>query len=283
MKNKNTPLRGKEGFEEYYKNLYSDRWNNLLETFPLKNNPVEYKVGDSQKSYFLDMASVYAALALPLDHAQNILDMCAAPGGKSIVIASRMEKEAFLSSNERSSDRKRRLDASINECLPLEISQRVKTSCSDAATWCKRQSEVFDCILLDAPCSSERHVYLDEKYLSQWSPSRIKSLAMEEWALLSSAYRLLAPGGYLLYSTCALASAENDGVIERLVKKFLKNGNEFLFKEPKFSFEEIKDFTKIEELKIEKTQFGYQILPDINNGAGPIYFSLIRKELSIIS
>ena len=283
MKNQNNVLRGKEGFEEYYKKLYSNRWDDLLKTFPLNNNPVEYKVPGSQKSYFLDIASVYAALALPLSGAENILDMCAAPGGKSLVLASRMENQSILSSNERSPDRKRRLDASINECLPSEISQRVKTSCSDASTWCKRQSEAFDCILLDAPCSSERHVYLDEKYLSQWSPSRIKSLAIEQWALLSSAYRLLLPGGYLLYSTCALADAENDLLVERLIKKFLKNGNEFSFKEPKFPVEEIDNFTKVEELKIEKTKYGYQILPDVNNGAGPLYFCLIRKEVSLMA
>ena len=59
--------------------------------------------------------------------------------------------------------------------------------------------------------------------------------------------------------------------------------NEFSFKEPKFPVEEIENFTKVEELKIEKTKYGYQILPDVNNGAGPIYFCLIRKEVSLMA
>ena len=70
---------------------------------------------------------------------------------------------------------------------------------------------------LDVPCSSERHVFADEKYLDMWSPSRIKSLAIEQWALLSSAYRLLRNDGFLLYSTCALNPKENDLFIVSLM------------------------------------------------------------------
>lgn len=283
MKQKNKVLRGKEGFDQYYKNIFGDRWEKLVETFDKENDSVEYKVSNSQKSYFLDSASVFAALCLPVKGAENILDLCAAPGGKSIVIASRMDENARLSANERSSDRKHRLDCSISECLPESISSRVLTSCSDGATWCTRQKECFDRILLDAPCSSERHVYLDSKYLNDWSPSRIKTVSMEQWALLSSAYRLLQPGGYLLYSTCALAIEENDKMIERLIKKFRKFGDEFSIIEPdvETGFKEISKFVKINLPGFEKTEYGFQILPDVQNGAGPIYFSLIHKLKSI--
>ncbi len=276
-------LSGREGFEAYYSELYPDRWENLKKAFMNENKAVEYHVKDAQKSYFLDGASVLAALCLPLDHAENILDLCAAPGGKTLVIASRMSEEARLSSNERSPERKHRLATVVSECLPESISERIIVSCSDGATWCRRQSECFDRILLDAPCSSERHVYNDEKYLSQWSPSRIKTVAMEEWALLSSAYRLLSPGGIMVYSTCALCPQENDGMMERLVKKFGNQDGAFTFLEPSPDLAEIKDFVP-SDFKLpsfEKTQYGYQILPDLADGAGPIYFSIICKQKSI--
>ncbi len=282
-KDANKPLKlcGQEGFNQYYSELYGSRWEALKSAFEKENQAVEFHVPDAEKSYFLDSASVLAALCLPLSGAQEILDLCAAPGGKTLVLASRMEEEAKLSSNERSPERKHRLSVVVDTCLPPDISSRVKTSCSDGAKWCTRQTECFDRILLDAPCSSERHVYNDPKYLKDWSLSRIKTVTTEQWALLSSAYRLLQPEGILLYSTCALCPDENDSMIERLVKKFNKDGSSFDFLEPQPDTDEISDCVKITLPQWEKTKYGYQILPDLTDGAGPIYFSIIKKNKTL--
>ena len=274
---------GQDAFENYYSQTFGTRWESLKEAFYKESDSVEYKIKGAQKSYFLDSASVLAALCLPLTHAETILDLCAAPGGKTLVLASRMEENATLFSNERSSDRKRRLDTVVKECLPENISQRVKTSCSDGSTWCTRQQECFERILLDAPCSSERHVYLDTHYLSKWTPSRIKTVSMEQWALLSNAYRLLSVGGVLLYSTCALAKDENDLMLQKLIKKFNKDGSNFELLDMKPNLEEIKDFVDIKLPNAKKTEYGYEVLPDVENGAGPIYFSIIHKIKSCYS
>lgn len=277
QKEKNKVLRGEEGFNEYYSNLYGERWQDLKKAFFEENQAVEYFIPGAEKSYFLDSASVLAACCLPLEGAENILDLCAAPGGKTLVIASRMDENAKLSSNERSPERKHRLSVVVDTCLPEEISSRITVSCSDGATWCTRQTECFDRILLDAPCSSERHVIADPKYLNNWSLSRIKTVTTEQWALLSSAFRLLKRDGILLYSTCALCPAENDEMIERLFKKFNKNQISFELLEP-VTDESVKGrFTEIIFPDFEKTKYGYAILPDKQNGAGPIYFSLIKK------
>ena len=270
-------LSGAEGFEKYYSALYGERWESIKASFAGEGSAVEYKLPGAEQSYFLDSASVLAALSLPLEGAVDILDLCAAPGGKTLVLASRMDKDAKLSSNERSPERKHRLSVVVQTCLPSDISERVNTSCSDGATWCTRQSECFDRILLDAPCSSERHVIADPKYLNTWSPSRIKTVTTEQWALLSSAYRLLRPEGILLYSTCALCPEENDEMIERLYKKFNKDAASFELLEPEPKVEQIKQFSDITLPEYEKTKYGYMILPDEQNGAGPIYFSIIRK------
>ena len=237
-----------------------------------------------------------------------IADLCAAPGGKSLVIASCMEKEAVLYSNERSPARKKRLDAVVEETLRKELSSRIHTSCSDASLWGRREKkspaavsaaasasaqasfpEHFDAIFLDAPCSSERHVLSDKKYLDIWSPARIKGLSVEQWALLSSAWRILREGGYLVYATCALNPQENDGVVARLKKKFAdahflstadvkkifgRNVQKLLpfakMPECGFSLEEV--FSRA-----ERTEFGFHILPDTAFGCGPLYFSCIKK------
>ena len=279
MKKEKDKLSGAQGFEKFYSDLYGERWESLKQAFAAPSDSVEYHVPGSQKSYFLDSASILAALCLPLENATDILDLCAAPGGKTLVLASRMPADAHLSSNERSAQRKHRLATVVEECLPPQISERITVSCSDGSTWCTRQTECFDSILLDAPCSSERHVIADPKYLNVWSPSRVKTVAMEQWALLSSAYRLLRSGGYLLYSTCALAPQENDQMMERLVKKFQKEGSSgFSFVEPSTDLSKISHCASLTLPEYEKTQYGYQILPDTSNGAGPIYFSLIKKS-----
>ena len=282
MKQKQIKLSGKEGFEKYYQDLYGARWQDLKNSFQKETNTVEYFVKGAQNPYYLDSASVLAALCLPVKKAQKILDLCAAPGGKTVVLASRMDKETELFANERSASRKTRLQNTVNTCLPSEINSRIKISCSDGAVWCKKQSECFDRILLDAPCSSERHVFLDSKYLDQWTPSRIKTVTMQQWSLLSCAFRLLKENGIMVYSTCALCPLENDLMIEKLLQKFNKEKDTIQVLPIEYDKQEIKSFCSAELPDFEKTKYGAQILPDIQNGAGPIYFSIIKKTKSIM-
>ena len=272
QKDREKKLTGAQGFDAYYSNLFGERWQAIKNAFSLAPDYAEWKAG-GEKSYFLDSASVRAAVSLPLENASDILDLCAAPGGKTLVLACNMGENAHLLSNERSPERKNRLFNTVRDCLPQDIQNRVQVICKDGAVMCRANESSFDAILLDAPCSSERHVLADEKYLSEWSPSRIKTLSMAQWALLSSAWRMLRAGGYLLYSTCALSPDENDCVIEKLLKKF----DDAKLCEPKIALN-YNEFTKSALPEYEKTQFGAHVLPDKANGAGPLYFCLLQKN-----
>ncbi len=269
-------LRGESGFEEYYSGLFGKRWEALRGALKKDNVHVEWKVS-GMAPYYLDPASVFAALQLPVSGAERFLDLCAAPGGKTLVIAARMPLDATLVSNERSASRKQRLVQVCDSSLPAEVRSRVRISCGDGAKWCRTQGECYQRILLDVPCSSERHVLNDPRYLSEWSPARIKSLALEQWALLSCAYRLLEKGGYLLYSTCALNPTENDGVLRRLFKKFPDAESVFASSMPALPDDCMKFTGSKISLVPERTEFGFHILPDVQGGAGPIWFSLVRK------
>jgi 16S rRNA (cytosine1407-C5)-methyltransferase len=249
-------------FEDYYGAVYGSRWKDLRESLLQKNNSVSY--GDGLlKPYTLDRASVLAALSLEIPPGALALDACAAPGGKTLVMATRMGPGANLLANEFSAERRRRLTKVLDERLPPELRRQVRVSGFDAAAAGGRPGERgrFAAILLDAPCSSERHVLANERALAEWTPARPRFLARRQWALLSSAFLLLQEGGSLVYATCALAPEENDGVVSRLLEKY---GDEALPEAPAFS-------------EGEATRHGRLILPDQSNGMGPMSVARFRK------
>lgn len=265
-------LKGAEGFENYYSSLYADRWLDLRRALICDSPSIEWLPPESAiKSYYLDAGSVLAAYCLPLTGAKNILDICAAPGGKSLVLAHRMDNDAQLLCNEISASRRNRLVRVLNEHLNEHIRNRIHISAKNGALMCKHETKTFDRILLDAPCSSEAHVLIDKKYLAQWTPARIKHLALSQWALLSSAFRLLKIEGMLLYATCALSPSENDDVIKKILKKF---PNAHLID---IDISSAKTDCPYPLPNCEKTENGFQVLPDTQDGAGPLFFSLIKK------
>lgn len=287
-KTKTQKVFGQMAFEKFYSEIFTERWEKLKASLASETLHAELSYKNCE-SYFLDPASIVAALCLPVKDSEKILDLCAAPGGKTLVLAGNKNDDAVLFSNERSLSRKKRLSKVVESSLPPEISCNVKVCLSDGASWCRRVSECYESIFLDAPCSSERHVLNDKKYLEQWTPSRIKTVSMEQWALLSCAFRLLKKNGFLLYATCALCPQENDGVVSKLLKKFpdvniaskdfmkeifdlnRKSIKADIFCPQDFSLEDYFSFA-------EKTEFGFHILPDKSFGAGPLYFSLIKKS-----
>lgn len=250
-----------EAFDNYYSAIYNERYLSLKEALLKDNESVSFSENLTNE-YFLDRASILVASLLPLKQGDRVLDMCAAPGGKTLVMLSRMNGEITLTANDRSRDRKQRLDEVIKSHTPLSWHEKINTTCYDASTWGLHEKEAYDAILLDAPCSSERHVIKSEKHLAMWSPSRPKRLAIEQYALLASAFDAVKKGGYILYSTCSINPEEDEKVIEKLLKR--KAG---LF-----------DIVDINLEFSEERMYGRIILPDTANNLGPLYACLIRKR-----
>ncbi len=249
-------------FFDYYEKLFGDRWPALLESLKGEGRAVELKFGDGLEPYFLDEASVFAAKSLGVEPGMEVLDMCAAPGGKSLVIASMLKGAGSLMCNDRSPDRRLRLQHVLDNSLPPEWRAVVNVSGYDGMKFGLHRRESFDRILLDAPCSSDRHVLASPVHLEAWSAKRVKRLSVEQGGLLASAIDALRPGGVLVYGTCALSPLENDGVVGRILKK-----------RPQAQIAEIEDAPE----GADHTEFGVHILPDRTGGAGPIYCAKIRK------
>ena len=251
-----------EEFEEYYLKLYGGRWASLRESLTLPAASIPYSEGLS-KPYMMDRASVLAASSVRQPDSGLILDACAAPGGKSLLLASRLIGETKLLCNELSAERRRRLVNVLDEHLDENRRRMVNVSGFNAAALGGKKSEWnrFEAILLDVPCSSERHVVQDAKELAKWTPARPRFLAQRQWALLSSAFLLLKSGGSMVYSTCALSPVENDGPVTRLFSKY---GGSVKLDEMDF-------------LEGEKTEYGRLILQDNSEGMGPMYVARFFK------
>lgn len=212
--------------------------------------------------YLLDGASVLAAQALASQPGERTLDMCAAPGGKSLLLSAQMQPGEQLTSNDLSSNRLRRLQQVFEQYIPAPKRTQLQLTHHDASRWCLYQKEAFDRVLLDVPCSSERHLLHHPKELDKWSPSRSKSLAHRQYAILASALEVVTVGGTLLYSTCSISPLECDQVIAKLHKK------------RKGRFAPVPyDLTPSPSTQSE---WGHWLLPD-EGGWGPIYMSLLQR------
>jgi 16S rRNA (cytosine1407-C5)-methyltransferase len=253
---------GKKEFDDYYRALYGGRWDRLAGALGEAARRGPYTVGPG-KPYMIDYASVLAARSLRLPAQGLVLDACAAPGGKTLVLAAESAPQVKILANEMSAARRRRLVSVLDEHLDGETRDKVSVSGFDAAAIASRKSEHsrFDGILLDAPCSCERYVLGSETHLARWTPVRPRFLAGRQWALLSAAFLLLKEGRSLVYSTCALSFEENDGVASRLLSKY---GGGVSLDRPDFR-------------EGEDTLYGRIILPDTGSGMGPIYVARFRK------
>lgn len=268
--------RGAEAFRERYSGLFGERWPALEAALAAEPDSVPFFAGEGLDPYYMDSASIFAASSLVLPSEGRILDACAAPGGKSLVLASRLGPETTLVANELSAERRRRLGLVLDRYLQPPLRERVEVTGRDAAAMCRSFESAFDAILLDAPCSSERHVLrrakagsraagrADEGALAEWNPARVRSLAQRQWALLSSALIMLKTEGCLLYSTCALSPEENDGVVARAAAR---HGAALVFDKPIYSGPGI----------AEEMEYGLAILPDRAGGAGPMYVCRMIK------
>lgn len=266
-------LKGKAGFETYFGELFGDRWTAIEHALSGASNYTTLKEG-LLRPYHLDRASLLPARAVPLEGARCVLDLCAAPGGKSLILARRMPREAQLLANDRSRQRLGRLRRVLQEHLPEELLARVETSGEDAALWGRNRPESADAILADVPCSSERHVLSSPPHLADWSESRVTRLAKQATGILASAFDTLRPGGSVVYSTCALSPEENDAVVARVLQR--RKGRCELHRPEGAELEEICAGV-LSVQTVEPTERGYQILPDRAEGSGPIYFARLRK------
>jgi NOL1/NOP2/sun family putative RNA methylase len=166
--------------------------------------------------YYIQEPSAMAvgALALPKP-GERVLDLCAAPGGKTTHLASAMKGQGLLISNEIHSARAKILSTNVER---MGIPNAIVTN-ETPESLAGRFPGFFDRIVVDAPCSGEGMFQKEEQAILQWSPENVSMCAGRQQAILEEAAKMLRPGGSLVYSTCTFAPEENEGTVSTFLKK----------------------------------------------------------------
>ena len=166
--------------------------------------------------FIQSLSSMAAVEALDVRPGLHVLDLCAAPGGKTAMIALRQQGKGVLLANDRSRSRLGRL----RSVLEQHGVSHAELSCCAGESFGGTHETCFDRILVDAPCSGEGMLNaVDAGAWSEWSLSRIRRLAKQQVRLLVAGLRCLRPGGILVYSTCTYAPEENEAVLQRVMSK----------------------------------------------------------------
>lgn len=175
-------------------------------------------------AYYLQEPSAMAAVPrLKAAPGHRVLDLCAAPGGKSAQLAARLGGHGVLVSNEVIPSRARVLSRNLERMgVPNAL---VTSEAPDALA--RKWGPWFDRILVDAPCSGEGMFRREPESVLAWTPASPAGCAARQLAILRAAAGLLRPGGRLVYSTCTFNAVEN----ERVVEAFLAEHEGFALEE----------------------------------------------------
>ena len=193
-------------------------WTRYAFTLPLaqKRALTESRLFSEGRIYIQNPSSLLAGEILAPQPGEEILDLCAAPGGKTSHMAMLMGNQGTIAAVEPVKARFFRLRANL-ERLGVTIARCYRR---DGRSVGRKTPQRFDRVLVDAPCSSEaRFTTGDPSSFAYWSPAKIRECAHKQKRLLLAGASALKPGGRLLYCTCSFAPEENEAVVNHLLQK----------------------------------------------------------------
>lgn len=329
-----------------------DEVDNSISTFPTPRRADAHGPGRQLLTHWnLDAASVLVASLMDCRQGDNVLDLCAAPGGKSICLAQGLFHDHFVShrpagprrtsdclhsafipeisagmhayakndsnvekarlgeqagclhANESDSNRSHRLKENLQAYLPASLVSEGYVRCLNFdGTHVSAHQQLplhsrYDKVLVDAPCSSERHIiHAHSKAkesghvapeMANWRPGSSKRLQETQVKLLMTALKAVRLGGTVVYATCSLEPGENDGVIEKVLalneKERTKGLTMWALKIGFNSGDGDKRLEKHLEMNwAERTKHGWIVLPDHPSRGrwGPLFFVVLTKVSS---
>ncbi|KAI4456276.1 hypothetical protein MML48_8g00010465 [Holotrichia oblita] len=229
--------------------------------------------------YLMDGGSLLPVLALDVKPGDKILDMCAAPGGKSYLILQTLYPDQLIS-NDVTKSRTNRVHNVMKQYLyDLEekwLNQnKLRISLMDARDIHEGD---FDKIIVDVPCTTDRHS-VKETENNIFRPDRIKErlkLPELQTELLVQAIKLVKIGGNVVYSTCSLSPIQNDGVVHLALKQIWEETDiQITIKDLNVALLQADKIYKFADQKLMK--YGHLIVPNLQINFGPTYFCKMQR------
>lgn len=202
-------------------------WANEAYYFDENVRPGKHPYHEMGLYYIQEPSAMSAAALLAPKPGMRVLDLCAAPGGKSTQLATYLGDSGLLVSNEINTQRSRILSQNIER---MGIKNAIVTN-EDSFVLASHFPGFFNAIQVDAPCSGEGMFRKLPEAIEQWSMENVAICAARQKEILDNAAVMLKPGGTIVYSTCTFSKEENENVIEY-----------FLERHPDFTLEEMERF-----------------------------------------
>ena len=166
--------------------------------------------------YIQEPSAMFPAQVLPVEEGDHILDMCAAPGGKSTALAAKLQNTGLLVSNDISASRAKALlkniEASgVRNSIVLTEDPKKLVNFFDG---------FFDKILIDAPCSGEGMFRKEPSMMRAWEKTGPDFFSKIQKEIVECGIRMLKPGGKMVYSTCTFSVEENEGLLQYVLEHF---------------------------------------------------------------
>lgn len=165
--------------------------------------------------YLQEPSAMTPANLLPVSPGERVLDLCAAPGGKTTELGVKLQGQGLLVSNDISASRAKALLKNI-ELFGIPIAL---VTTEPPVNLMRYFGAYFDKILIDAPCSGEGMFRKDPSMVKSWEKNGPEYYAKIQREIILQAAAMLKPGGFMLYSTCTFSPEENEGTIQYLLKE----------------------------------------------------------------
>ena len=208
---------GLEAVEELKKEGYNPKnveWSEWVYTLPIEERKriTKSKTYTANKIYIQNLSSIISALSLDIDENDWVLDLAAAPGGKSLIFSETANKVSAVESDK---NRFFRMKRNFKE----HGAKNIQTYNKDGRFVYKATGAMFDKVFLDAPCSSEAHIDFSEG-ITWWNLKRVRRFSKLQKELIISAFECLKPGGEMIFATCTFSPEENEESVDFLLNRY---------------------------------------------------------------
>lgn len=198
-------------------------WANDAYYYDEEKRPGKHPYHEMGLYYIQEPSAMSAAALLAPKPGMRVLDLCAAPGGKSTQLATYLGDSGLLVSNEINTQRSRILSQNIER---MGIKNAIVTN-EDSFALAAHFPNFFHAIQVDAPCSGEGMFRKLPEAVNEWSPQNVEICAARQKEILDNAATMLKAGGTIVYSTCTFSQEENEDVVEH----FLESHSDFTLEE----------------------------------------------------